>query len=755
MFNRTDRVKALDFHPTEPWILASLYNGTTYMWNYETQAVVASFEASTLPIRAAKFIARKSLIVTGSDDLQIRAFNYNTHDKVVSFEAHQDYIRGIAVHPTQPFILTCSDDRLIKLWDWEQNWRNVMVFEGHSHFVMQINFNPKDSNVFASASLDKTIKVWSLTSHVANYTLEGHEGSVNCVDYYPGSDKPYLISGADDDTVKIWDYQNKSCVQTLQGHSSNISSAFFHPELPLIVSASEDGTVKLWHANTYRLENTLNYGLERAWATAASKLSNDIAIGYDNGIIVLKLGKDEPTVSMDSSGKIIWAKQNEIFTANIKTIDEDLNLKDGDRIMLSAKDLGSSEVFPQFLQHSPNGRFVVVCGDGEYIIYTALAWRNKSFGPALDFCWAADSNEYAVRESPTSVRLFKNFKENNTLISVPFQADGIFGGNLLAVKGQECITFYDWETGACVRRIDVVARGVYWSESDMVAITTDSETYVLKFNRDAFNAALSKFGPQNIDADGIEEAIELIAQNDDSVKTGSWVGDCFIYTTEARRLNFMVGTHTSALAYFDKVLYLLGYIAKDNRVYLVDKECKVYSYALPQSLLDYQTAILRGDHIYAQSILPSIPEDHRNRVAKFLEEQGLKELALEVSNDREQKFDLAVSLGRLEEAKVIADELNSEEIYKNLADAALQNWKFALAADSLEKAKDLEGLLMLNQASANPEGMKTLGKLAQEEGKINISFIANFLSGNLAECKAVLEQSERIPEAAFFDRSYL
>ena len=99
--------------------------------------------------------------------------------------------------------------------------------------------------------------------------------------------------------------------------------------------------------------------------------------------------------------------------------------------------------------------------------------------------------------------------------------------------------------------------------------------------------------------------------------------------------------------------------------------------------------------------------------------------------------------------------MNSEEIYKNLADAALQNWKFALAADSLEKAKDLEGLLMLNQASANPEGMKTLGKLAQEEGKINISFIANFLSGNLAECKAVLEQSERIPEAAFFDRSYL
>lgn len=56
-------------------------------------------------------------------------------------------------------------------------------------------------------------------------------------------------------------------------------------------------------------------------------------------------------------------------------------------------------------------RFVVVCGDGEYIIYTAMALRNKAFGSALEFVWAVDSSEYAVRESATSVKVFKNFKE--------------------------------------------------------------------------------------------------------------------------------------------------------------------------------------------------------------------------------------------------------------------------------------------------------------------------------------------------------
>ena len=41
-------------------------------------------------------------------------------------------------------------------------------------------------------------------------------------------------------------------------------------------------------------------------------------------------------------------------------------------------------------------RFVVVCGDGEYIIYTAMALRNKSFGSAQEFVWASDSSEYAL-----------------------------------------------------------------------------------------------------------------------------------------------------------------------------------------------------------------------------------------------------------------------------------------------------------------------------------------------------------------------
>ena len=89
--------------------------------------------------------------------------------------------------------------------------------------------------------------------------------------------------------MKIWDYHAKSCVQTLESHTANVSFAIFHPSLPIILSGSEDGTIKIWHSSTYRLENTLSYGLERAWCVAYKKTGNEVAVGFDEGAVVVKV----------------------------------------------------------------------------------------------------------------------------------------------------------------------------------------------------------------------------------------------------------------------------------------------------------------------------------------------------------------------------------------------------------------------------------------------------------------------------------
>ena len=65
-------------------------------------------------------------------------------------------------------------------------------------------------------------------------------------------------------------------------------------------------------SSALRLESTLNYGMERGWALSVQGGSNHVALGYDEGCVLIQLGREEPAMSMDSSGKILWAKHTEI-----------------------------------------------------------------------------------------------------------------------------------------------------------------------------------------------------------------------------------------------------------------------------------------------------------------------------------------------------------------------------------------------------------------------------------------------------------
>ncbi|KAJ8452033.1 hypothetical protein Cgig2_016614 [Carnegiea gigantea] len=800
------------------WILASLYSGTVVIWNYQSQAIscgfgaldkhsslqeeskglglaklqvvgfdplafqmevtvtmAKSFEATELPVRSAKFIARKQWVVAGADDMFIRVYNYNTMDKVKVFEAHTDYIRCVAVHPTLPYVLSSSDDMLIKLWDWDKGWVCTQIFEGHSHYVMQVTFNPKDTNTFASASLDRTIKIWNLGSPDPNFTLDAHLKGVNCVDYFTGGDKPYLITGSDDHTAKVWDYQTKSCVQTLEGHTHNVSAVCFHPELPIIITGSEDGTVRIWHSTTYRrpasfysvganpvegymtsfslLENTLNYGLERVWAIGYMKGSRRVVIGYDEGTIMVKIGRETPVASMDNSSKIIWARHNEIQTVDIRRVGAGYEVTDGERLPLAVKELGTCDLYPQYLRHNPNGRFVVVCGDGEYIIYTAVAWRNRSFGSALEFVWSSEG-EYAVRESTSKIKICtKNFQEKKS-IRPTFSAERIYGGALLAMCSNDFICFYEWADCRFIRRIDVTVKNLYWADSgDLVAIASDTSFYILKYNRDKVSSYLDSGRP--IDEEGVEDAFELLHETGERVRTGLWVGDCFIYNNSSWRLNYCVGGEVTTMFHLDRPMYLLGYLASQSRVYLIDKEFNVMGYTLLLSLIEYKTLVMRGDFERANEILPSIPKEHHNSVARFLESRGMIVEALEVATDPDYRFELAIQLDRLEIAKEIAVEVQSETKWKQLGELAMSTGKFDLAEKCLENAKDFSGMLLLYSSIGDAEGMSQLATVAKEQGKNNVAFLCLFMLGKLEECLQLLIDSNRIPEAALMARSYL
>lgn len=146
-----------------------------------------------------------------------------------------------------------------------------------------------------------------------------------------------------------------------------------------------------------------------------------------------------------------------------------------------------------------------------------------------------------------------------------------------------------------------------------------------------------------------------------------------------------------------RTMYLLGYIPKDDRLYLGDKELNIVSYCLLVSVLEYQTAVMRRDFGMADKVLPTTPKEQRTRVAHFLEKQvrktkfkpfingvfsvkkgencapacwclspllsfqGFKQQALAVSTDPEHRFELALQLGELKIAYQIAIEAEVRE----------------------------------------------------------------------------------------------
>jgi coatomer subunit beta' len=288
-----------------------------------------------------------------------------------------------------------------------------------------------------------------------------------------------------------------------------------------------------------------------------------------------------------------------------------------------------------------------------------------------------------------------------------------------------------------------------------VAVVSDDSYYILKFDRDAYNSKIEE-GVEITD-EGVEEAFDVVAEISDSVKTAKWIGDCFIYTTAGNRLNYFVGNESYTISPSDTSMFILGYIPAHNRVYLADKDMNIFGYSLSLSVVEYQTAVLRGDMDSAAEILPTLPKEQLNKVARFLEGRDLKELALQVTTDPDHKFDLSLQLDDLDTAVNIARsvlEPESETKWKAIGDRALTVWRFDLAREAFEKAGDLSALMLLLLSTGDREGLQKLAATAEQKGANNLAFATLFQLGDAKSCVDLLVKTNRAPEAALFARTY-
>ena len=134
--------------------------------------------------------------------------------------AHEKDINCIAVSPNDKLIASGSEDRTIHLFSTASatatpatalSLTSLSTLKGHRRGVWSLRFSPVD-RVLASASGDKTIRVWSLVDYSCVKVLEGHNGSVKSLSWLRGG--LHVVSGGDDGLLKCWLVKTSECVGT-------------------------------------------------------------------------------------------------------------------------------------------------------------------------------------------------------------------------------------------------------------------------------------------------------------------------------------------------------------------------------------------------------------------------------------------------------------------------------------------------------------------------------------------------------------
>ncbi len=124
-------------------------------------------------------------------------FNLEGHDRVVS---------AIAFAPDGSTLATGSADESIKLWNVSSG-KEIGELEGHSRPVNSLAFLADGKWLFSvcggRAVGGNELKLWDLASKKDVATVPAHEGPINQLALSP--DGKYLATASLDKTVKVWE----------------------------------------------------------------------------------------------------------------------------------------------------------------------------------------------------------------------------------------------------------------------------------------------------------------------------------------------------------------------------------------------------------------------------------------------------------------------------------------------------------------------------------------------------------------------
>jgi hypothetical protein len=195
--------------------------------------------------------AGNDLLICGSRSFSLfHVFNWKT-GKLQNTIKHTASINSAGHAAFQVFgkyLIAALKDGTTVVWDFvKPGGEIVRVFSGHKNYVNCIEMLP--NGMFATGSVDTTIKIWSIDSDNCIHTIErAHECGVTSLCLL---DEKTLVSagGSDDKKVKLWDLSTLKCIKVMKGHELVIKQITRLNDT-MIATGSWDKTVRVWDTTT-------------------------------------------------------------------------------------------------------------------------------------------------------------------------------------------------------------------------------------------------------------------------------------------------------------------------------------------------------------------------------------------------------------------------------------------------------------------------------------------------------------------------
>ena len=155
---------------------------------------------------------------------------------------HGSRVTAVAWSVRGTRIASASYDKTVRIWD-ANDGANLLTYQGHWDRVLSVAWSP-DGNLLASAGNDGTIQVWDpLTSNLV-LTYRGHTQPVLALAWSP--DGKRIASSCEDKTIQIWDTISGQTLYIHRLHNARVMTLAWSTDGKSIASGGEDKLVQVW-----------------------------------------------------------------------------------------------------------------------------------------------------------------------------------------------------------------------------------------------------------------------------------------------------------------------------------------------------------------------------------------------------------------------------------------------------------------------------------------------------------------------------